>query len=340
MAFLDNSGDIILDATLTDTGRRRMAQGKFRIAKYALGDDEIDYSLYNKNHPSGSAYYDLQILQTPIFEAFSKNSANINYGLLSNTRMDLLYLPHILPNNKIASSVSLSGSVYYCAANVETHRKIATTWGSGIRADDYLLLQGDRSRNFIALESGMNTEDFLATPTTRNNYIINTGLKDSEFNVYCDRRFIAGVMGPGAGAVFSNNVDGTLISTLMPLAPPTYGGGGRRRSGYDYYKTAQVGGADNLIYFYPGASVADSDHSVLAGPRGTITTLNFSIKAELTSLAGGVRSALWEQYGTKAQAIFGGSNLFDYIDTTVYVQGASSTSRTQFNLRIIRYAGT
>ena len=50
MAFLDNSGDIILDATLTETGRRKMAQGRFRIAKSALGDDEIDYSLYNKNH--------------------------------------------------------------------------------------------------------------------------------------------------------------------------------------------------------------------------------------------------------------------------------------------------
>ena len=48
MAFLDNSGDIILDAVLTDSGRRRMAQGNFSITQFALGDDEIDYSLYNK----------------------------------------------------------------------------------------------------------------------------------------------------------------------------------------------------------------------------------------------------------------------------------------------------
>ena len=40
MAFLDNSGDIILDAVLTDTGRFRMARGDFRISKFALGDDE------------------------------------------------------------------------------------------------------------------------------------------------------------------------------------------------------------------------------------------------------------------------------------------------------------
>ena len=46
MAFLDNSGDILLDAVLTDEGRRRLAMGdgSFRITKFALGDDEIDYS--------------------------------------------------------------------------------------------------------------------------------------------------------------------------------------------------------------------------------------------------------------------------------------------------------
>jgi len=53
MGFLDNSGDIILDAVLTDVGRKRMAQGNFKITKFAIGDDEIDYGLYNKAmHPA------------------------------------------------------------------------------------------------------------------------------------------------------------------------------------------------------------------------------------------------------------------------------------------------
>jgi hypothetical protein len=49
MAFLDNSGDIILDAVLTDVGRTRMSQGDgtFRINHFKLGDDEINYGLYN-----------------------------------------------------------------------------------------------------------------------------------------------------------------------------------------------------------------------------------------------------------------------------------------------------
>ena len=100
MAFLDNSGDIILDAVLTDIGRKRMAAGDFKITKFAIGDDEIDYTLYNKNHPSGSAYYDLEILQTPVLEAFTQINANINYGLTSFSQLDLLYLPSIKINNK------------------------------------------------------------------------------------------------------------------------------------------------------------------------------------------------------------------------------------------------
>ena len=88
MGFLDNSGDIILDAVLTDTGRFRIARGGFKITKFALGDDEINYQLFrNSNHPdgahpSGSAYYDLQIMQTPVLESFTNNTSLMNCLLL------------------------------------------------------------------------------------------------------------------------------------------------------------------------------------------------------------------------------------------------------------------
>ena len=59
MGFLDNSGDIILDAVLTDTGRMRLAKGdgSFRIAKFALGDDEIDYGLYDSRPRNSQAFF-------------------------------------------------------------------------------------------------------------------------------------------------------------------------------------------------------------------------------------------------------------------------------------------
>ena len=92
MAFLDNSGDIILDAALTDVGRKRMAAGNFSITKFGLGDDEINYQLYNKTHPSGSAYYDLEILQTPIMQATTTVNANIDHGLLDMANLNILYI--------------------------------------------------------------------------------------------------------------------------------------------------------------------------------------------------------------------------------------------------------
>ena len=90
MAFLDNSGDIILDAVLTDTGRKRLAKGdgSFRITKFAFGDDEINYTLYDLNHASGSAYFDLNILQSPIFEAFTNNTSVMKSRLLTIARTD------------------------------------------------------------------------------------------------------------------------------------------------------------------------------------------------------------------------------------------------------------
>ena len=102
MAFLDNSGDIILDAVLTDEGRQRLARGdgSFKIARFALGDDEIDYQLYNKDDSRGSAYYDLNILQTPVLEAFTNNTSMMKSRLLTIGRNELLYLPVIKLNQR------------------------------------------------------------------------------------------------------------------------------------------------------------------------------------------------------------------------------------------------
>jgi hypothetical protein len=100
MAFLDNSGDIILDAVLTDVGRMRMSQGdgSFRVNYFKLGDDEINYGLYNSAHTGGNAYYDLEIRQTPILESFSHNAASLKSTLISYTDPNLLYLPELLWN--------------------------------------------------------------------------------------------------------------------------------------------------------------------------------------------------------------------------------------------------
>jgi len=110
MAFLDNSGDIILDAVLTDEGRKRLAagDGSFRIVKFALGDTEIDYGLYENgnhpdgSHPSGSAYYDLSILQSPVLEAVTNNQSGLRSKLINYSNGSYLYLPVIMQNTTVA----------------------------------------------------------------------------------------------------------------------------------------------------------------------------------------------------------------------------------------------
>ena len=102
MGFLDNSGDIILDAVLTDLGRKRLAEGNFTISQFAVADDEINYTLYNPSHPSGSSYYDLEIIQTPILESFTNNTSAMKSRLITITDTGLLYLP-VIKENTISS---------------------------------------------------------------------------------------------------------------------------------------------------------------------------------------------------------------------------------------------
>ena len=55
--------------------------GSFNITQFALSDDEVDYTLYNPNHPSGSAYYGEAIQNMPLLEAFPDESQMMKYKL-------------------------------------------------------------------------------------------------------------------------------------------------------------------------------------------------------------------------------------------------------------------
>lgn len=84
MAYLDNS-TITVDAILTKKGRELFAKSSsdFKITKFALSDDEIDYRLYDKTHPSGSSYYADAIEHLPILEALPDETKMLKYKLVS-----------------------------------------------------------------------------------------------------------------------------------------------------------------------------------------------------------------------------------------------------------------
>ncbi len=87
MGYLNNSV-ITVDAILTKKGRELLARndGSFRITQFALSDDEIDYTLFNPTHPSGSAYYGEAIDGMPLLEAFPDESQIMKYKLVTLPR--------------------------------------------------------------------------------------------------------------------------------------------------------------------------------------------------------------------------------------------------------------
>jgi hypothetical protein len=87
MGFLNNT-TVTIDAILTKKGRELLARndGSFQITQFALSDDEVDYTLYNPNHPSGSAFYGEAIEAMPVIEAFPNDNEIMKYKLITLPR--------------------------------------------------------------------------------------------------------------------------------------------------------------------------------------------------------------------------------------------------------------
>ncbi len=156
MAFLDNSGDIILDAVLTDAGRKRMAEGRFRIVKFAFSDEEINYGLFNGDATTGNE--DLSIMQTPVLEAFTNNTSLMKTKLISINRENILFMPTLKLNTNLDDSKQHAlGGTYVIIADTATE----PTNSPGALNDG--VLHGvfssalDVNKHHIALDQGLDT---------------------------------------------------------------------------------------------------------------------------------------------------------------------------------------
>lgn len=248
MAFLDNSGDIILDAVLTDNGRKLLAKGdgSFRIAKFALGDDEVDYSLYVS--ATGSAYTDLSILQTPCFEAFTNNRSSMNSTLLSIADNNLLYLPVVKVNQLVSGADWHSDGTVKVAVNTATANKFA---------DSLKIMNGaDLSSNprFVRLDQGF--DNIAQSPKKQ----VDSSLGETSYYITIDNRF------------------GTINSKSSGLeAPIAY-------VDDDLQKTYVVTLNDQEFVRMNGSTDEDDTTQILAGSRFSI--LEFAIGGSV-DLSGG-----------------------------------------------------
>jgi len=156
MGYLNNAV-ITLDAILTTKGRQLLAKndGSFKITQFALADDEIDYTLYNPTHPSGSSYYGEAILNMPLLEAFPQETQIMKYKLVTlprgTAKLPILDLGYSKITLKQGSSLALSPQTlnYFGGNTFETMgytatisdvRLMSTFEGIGINTPDAQML--------------------------------------------------------------------------------------------------------------------------------------------------------------------------------------------------------
>tara|TARA_R110002110_G_scaffold54951_15_gene157169 strand:+ start:999 stop:1904 length:906 start_codon:yes stop_codon:yes gene_type:complete len=298
MAFLDNSGDIILDAVLTDTGRQRLAKGdgSFRIAKFAFGDDEIDYGLFVGN--TGSAYQDLSILQTPVLEAFTNNSSLMKSTLLSISDENLLYLP-ILELNEIRSSDvdRHTNGLFTVAVNKETEDKF--------NASHKVMYGSNPSTRHAEIDQGIDSLDIPATTT------LSSDLVETQYLLTLDSRFGSIIGQTSTTAVSPAFIDDDLIA--------------------NYYITTGTPGG-----FVTTNTNTNTDATIecILGARGTI--LRFRILASLDLHGGALFSSLGSTVDMTDNTA-GSSSNYKYIDATLGVKGVTTGYRLDLPIRFIRF---
>lgn len=136
MGYL-NSTTISIDSILTKKGRELLAKndGSFRITQFALSDDEIDYTLYNPEHPSGSAFFGEAIEAMPILEAFPDETQIMKYKLITlprgTAKIPVLDLGYSSISIKQGSSLSITPQTLNFLGAASTYESSGYTFTIG-----------------------------------------------------------------------------------------------------------------------------------------------------------------------------------------------------------------
>ena len=355
---------------LTDKGKKLLSRGNFKVAKFALGDDEIDYSLFStvtRDDMDGDEGYEPALLNSYVFEAYKDTQSNIQYGLVSfegaklttaekreYTALTLgemhswvLYIPILTINKKLDYSPTMSGSFYYLSANDETTEKLN-------KINNFKFLTTTSLENIkLVVESCIHVPvevepEKYHWPTEANTryYILDKHLLDMDYFLYADNRLIKNICGIQKSSVFRNYADNNAqINFVTDKETPQIS----YQSEFDNFATYITKGIRNENYYYPemeGFITWSTDeahkYTETRGPKGGIVAFNPLINEELRGSSTSVRDFRYSDFGEIDQVVFSElpTSKFDYIDTTIYIIGATTNSRTQIPLRIIRYVGT
>lgn len=335
MAFLDNSGDIILDAVLTDIGRKRLAAGNFVITKFALGDEEVNYSLWNSTDPRGSAFYDLRIMQTPLMEALTSDQSIMKSRLMTLTDNSVVYLPVLRLNDKVSGNRPMASATYpgfYLMADSRTYdvngHADATAPIPGV-----MLGIGNREvaggTTHIAVDQGIISGDSGLTVADA----MPSGLLESDYIVKVDRRLLHlhGYNDNGTMRMDHQSVDDDGIATYYvvrsnngPVVVPGEDIRGRIRQNLN---DGQLNDVEDIAEF--------QSYEMFEGPLGSVLRV-----APMASPSVMRSETLFDEFGQLSTVPFQwrGAQItkHKYIDTTISISGARTGCSIDVPIRIIK----
>jgi hypothetical protein len=207
MGYITTGDQIVIDAVLTKAGRQALAKGdgSFKITQFALGDDEIDYSLYNATHPNGTAYAGEAIENLPVIEAFTDDTVIMKYKLVTLNRGTT--------SINVLSSVNTSYTLVIGTSQVVTPSTNNFASNTAIN-ESYTFTVGD-SRLFSVIEGAGSSDATVATDlSVSNNQIITSNVSKSVIGKTLK------LTATTNNAVFGTN---TQLSTTLSITGKTSG---------------------------------------------------------------------------------------------------------------------
>jgi len=313
MGFLDNTGDIILDVVLTDHGRKELSKGdgSFKITKFAFGDEEIDYSLFDSTHASGSSYYDLSILQTPILEAFTDNAASMKTKLVTYENLELLFLP-ILELNELKSSVQRHSEGAFIVAvdrYTEDDDESSTTNGIGLdsggkEVPGVIFGESLDRGGAIMIDQGLDTNQISTKQS------IDPDLRETEYTIQIDNRFGSIVDAKGNQLELSYIDDDDIA----------------------YYVVSE----EEATAVRSISNLTKANESPIAGPRGS--RLAFKIKSSMDlNTSTYLFTTLGGESTLTNRTPAGDTTLLYHIDSMVRITGMNSGYSLDIPVRFVKF---
>jgi hypothetical protein len=215
----------------------------------------VNYTLYNATHASGSAYYDLEILQTPVLESFTNNASSMKTQLLTYDNMELLFLPVLKLNENDTNTQRHSTGAFVVAVDDFTEQDatkgIALDSAGAIRTG-FLRGEALSSNNHIRVDQGLDTNQVSALQG------LDSELTEDTYTISIDGRL------------------GSLASLQGDMIPEDY----TDDDNIKYYTVSTTTDGELVV---ANTDTSTDASQTIEGPRGTIVQFKVKASAELNT---------------------------------------------------------